>query len=91
MLLTGIGVRRPRSMGSRIVQSFYFFDGIINTNVRGPTYIVIPEHRCGSASLSQQTAEVYGAIWHHEWFQGPAVGLTAPIQHATMCSTRAIA
>src|SRR5262249_8746535 len=40
--LPGSGFADPSFHGQQNRSKLYFFDGIINTNVRGPTYIVIP-------------------------------------------------
>jgi len=40
--LPGSGFSDPSFHGQENRSKLYFFDGIINTNVRGPTYIVIP-------------------------------------------------
>src|SRR5207253_4541891 len=40
--LPGSGFSDPSFHGQQNRSKLYFFDGIINTNVRGPTYIVIP-------------------------------------------------
>src|SRR5215813_10469749 len=40
--IPGSGFSDPSFHGQQNRSKLYFFDGIINTNVRGPTYIVIP-------------------------------------------------
>ena len=40
--IPGSGFADPSFHGQENRSKLYFFDGIINTNVRGPTYIVIP-------------------------------------------------
>ncbi|HEU4870970.1 MAG TPA: carboxypeptidase-like regulatory domain-containing protein, partial [Pyrinomonadaceae bacterium] len=40
--LPGSGFSDPSFHGQENRSKLYFYDGIINTNVRGPTYIVIP-------------------------------------------------
>src|SRR5262249_44506020 len=40
--IPGSGFADPSFHGQQNRSKLYFFDGIINTNVRGPTYIVIP-------------------------------------------------
>src|SRR4030095_11846767 len=40
--IPGSGFSDPSFHGQENRSKLYFFDGIINTNVRGPTYIVIP-------------------------------------------------
>ena len=40
--LPGSGFADPSFHGQQNRSKLYFFDGIINTNIRGPTYIVIP-------------------------------------------------
>ncbi|MFL6335824.1 MAG: TonB-dependent receptor domain-containing protein [Pyrinomonadaceae bacterium] len=40
--LPGSGFSDPSFHGQQNRSKLYFYDGIINTNVRGPTYIVIP-------------------------------------------------
>src|SRR2546423_1025340 len=40
--IPGSGFVEPSFHGQQNRSKLYFFDGIINTNVRGPTYIVIP-------------------------------------------------
>jgi carboxypeptidase family protein/TonB-dependent receptor-like protein len=40
--IPGSGFADPAFHGQQNRSKLYFFDGIINTNVRGPTYIVIP-------------------------------------------------
>src|SRR4029434_10904211 len=40
--IPGSGFSDPSFHGQENRAKLYFFDGIINTNVRGPTYIVIP-------------------------------------------------
>jgi hypothetical protein len=40
--IPGSGFVDPSFHGMQNRSKLYFFDGIINTNVRGPTYIVIP-------------------------------------------------
>ena len=40
--IPGSGFSDPSFHGQQNRSKLYFFDGIINTNIRGPTYIVIP-------------------------------------------------
>ena len=40
--IPGSGFADPSFHGQQNRSKLYFFDGIINTNIRGPTYIVIP-------------------------------------------------
>ncbi len=40
--IPGTGFADPSVHGHQNRSKLYFFDGIINTNIRGPTYIVIP-------------------------------------------------
>src|SRR4029078_3004144 len=40
--IPGSGFSDPSFHGQENRSKLYFFDGIINTNVRGPTYIVLP-------------------------------------------------
>src|SRR5215208_1126454 len=40
--IPGSGFSDPSFHGQQTRSKLYFYDGIINTNVRGPTYIVIP-------------------------------------------------
>src|SRR5256714_2969662 len=40
--IPGSGFADPSLHGQQNRSKLYFFDGIINTNIRGPTYIVIP-------------------------------------------------
>ena len=42
MGIPGSGFSDPSFHGQQNRSKLYFFDGIINTNIRGPTYIVIP-------------------------------------------------
>jgi len=41
--IPGSGFSDPSFHGQENRSKLYFFDGIINTNIRGPTYIVIPD------------------------------------------------